>query len=279
MSNYHKDAMKISLCTTSMNRLEYLKETIVNNLKSNDDCDDLEFVLLDYNSTDGTEQWVRENLLEYIESGRLNFYKENTAEHFLPPHSRNVSIRVATGDVICNVDADNFINDGFASYLQRSFSIDYGDKRLVMNHPDVFFPKGGGCHGRIAMWRQDFMYLGGYPEKFEGWGEEDNDLNRRIMDNTEVFHRGMIHWSYLTDIKHDDEVRVRDINFDCLGDERKKDFRWNKQKTRLKNKLLVDQDTKAGRWVRNFDQNFGKAVLVKNFKEEVVIGNPWVGFL
>lgn len=51
--------MKISFCTTCMGRLHHLKETVRKNLTDNADWADLEYVIVDYNSEDGTGDWVK----------------------------------------------------------------------------------------------------------------------------------------------------------------------------------------------------------------------------
>ena len=61
----------ISFCTTCMGRIHDLAQTLPQNMADNADYPALEFVLLDYNSRDGLEPWVREQLLPHIESGRL----------------------------------------------------------------------------------------------------------------------------------------------------------------------------------------------------------------
>ena len=78
---------KISFCTTCMDRLHNLKETLPKNIKDNEEDDDLEFVILDYNSSDGLEEWVKNNMMEYIDSGRLVFYRTEEPKYFDMSHS------------------------------------------------------------------------------------------------------------------------------------------------------------------------------------------------
>ena len=54
------NAMKISFCITCMNRLEYLRKTLERNILDNLLEGQVEFVLLDYHSTDGLPEWVRQ---------------------------------------------------------------------------------------------------------------------------------------------------------------------------------------------------------------------------
>ena len=57
---------KISFCTSCTGRLHHLKETFLSNLNNNIDYGDIEFVLLNWNSRDGMNDWVQQNLGEYI---------------------------------------------------------------------------------------------------------------------------------------------------------------------------------------------------------------------
>ena len=81
----------------------------------------MEFVLLDYNSTDGLEEWVKE-LQYYIDTGILVYYRTEEPLNYHRTHSRNMAFRLSTGDIVCNLDADNFLGEGFASYILDIFN-------------------------------------------------------------------------------------------------------------------------------------------------------------
>ncbi|MFD2148711.1 glycosyltransferase family 2 protein [Mucilaginibacter antarcticus] len=66
---------KISFCTTCMNRLSHLKQTLKRNILDNEDYPNLEFILLDYNSTDGLKEYVRSELHTFITSKKLVYYR------------------------------------------------------------------------------------------------------------------------------------------------------------------------------------------------------------
>src|SRR6187402_102950 len=98
---------RISFCTVCMNRIEHLKQTLPKNIEDNIAYGNLEFLLLDYNSKDGLEEWVESEMKEYIDKGILHYYKTTEPEYFHRSHSRNMIIKKATGDIVCNIDADN----------------------------------------------------------------------------------------------------------------------------------------------------------------------------
>ena len=73
---------RISLCTACMGRLHDLKQTLPKNIEDNRDYPNVEFVILDYNSDDGLEDWMRRNMMEHIESGLVSYYHTTEPEYF-----------------------------------------------------------------------------------------------------------------------------------------------------------------------------------------------------
>jgi hypothetical protein len=138
---------------------------------------DAELVLLDYGSTDGLEEWITSEFPKDLASGKLRRFRYNGASYFDRSHSKNLTIKLSTGDVCCNIDADNYIGAGFSAYLHSVFS---GEEKVfisglsnVLNAPD--------CCGKICGRRSDFLSIGGYDENFEGHGFEDYDISNRLQ--------------------------------------------------------------------------------------------------
>lgn len=159
-----------------MNRLSYLKQTLPKNLADNMDYEHLEFVLLDYNSTDGLEEYIKSNYSAALTSGRLVYFRIDAVQFYDWTHSRNLVASLATGDVICNIDADNFTGPGFAAYVSGIFR----------KTPNIFLttyytPKiKNDVLGRICMLKKSFVQIGGYDEQMKHYGFEDIDLIRRL---------------------------------------------------------------------------------------------------
>lgn len=61
--------------------------------------------------------------------------------------------------------------------------------------------------GVVAMSRDHFLHIGGYCDKYFGWGYEDNDLFRRIMTKIKIFDRKP--WTY-TSLNHDRSHETHD---------------------------------------------------------------------
>src|SRR5690349_9158200 len=104
----YKENFAISFCIVCMNRLHQLEETLLQNIKDNEGYDNLEFVVLNYNSQDGMDEWVREHLSDYISIGKVNYYKTSEPTIFSHSHSKNLMFKLAKGDIVCNVNADNY---------------------------------------------------------------------------------------------------------------------------------------------------------------------------
>jgi glycosyltransferase involved in cell wall biosynthesis len=165
--------MRISLCTVCMNRAQHIKQTLERNILDNLDYEETEVILIDYNSRDDLETYVREELSVYIDSNRLTYYKTRTPEYFNRSHSRNIAFRLATGDIICNVDADNFTGPGFAAYLNALFESTRDQFFYANERFDVI--------GRIAVRKENFYKVGGFDERMVFYGFEDTDFMHRLM--------------------------------------------------------------------------------------------------
>lgn len=196
--------MNISFCTVSMNRLHHLQQTLVANMQNNI-CDkegiNIEFVLLDYNSVDGLEQWIESSLDYYIQAGILKFYRTTEPEHFDRSHSRNMAFRLATGDIVCNVDADNYIGPKFYQFLIDFFTTN-GNAFLTpsFGQRDVI--------GKLCMRRDAFLLQKGYNESMDGYGFEDLELYSRFI-KAGIEHHMIYDEKFLQAIRHSHEERYK----------------------------------------------------------------------
>lgn len=189
-----------------MNRLHHIKETLQRNIEDNLDYPNAEFVLLDYNSSDGLQEWVKENLNEFVLAGKLIYARTESPSYFRRSHSRNLAFKIATGDLVCNVDADNFIGSGFATFLANIFR----KTRNVFVAADNTgkYYRINDAVGRFCGWREDFFDINGYDEKIDGYGFEDVDLCERLhqLGRKKVVIKDV---SYLKTVEHDHAERVK----------------------------------------------------------------------
>lgn len=196
---------KISFCTVCMNRLSHLMQTLPANLSDNCDYPNLELVLLDYNSSDNLEEYVKSRLQEPIRTGRLIYYKTLTPKYFNRSHSRNLAFQLASGDIICNIDADNYTGKGFASYVNSRFCESSDIFMTTLNVAKINF--GSDVYGRVCLKKEDFVHVRGFDESMRDYGYEDFDLVNRLEMrgvNRHVLEDG----NYLKVIVHTTEDRI-----------------------------------------------------------------------
>lgn len=190
---------RISFTTGCKNRLTHLQQTLPRNLEDNPNA---EFILVDYNCQQGTGQWVKDKLMNYIYLKRLVYLFVPKAGEYSHSIVKNIGARHASGDVICHIDGDNFAGP-CTSYLEKVFE----------ENPNslVFQDKNRSASGRIAISRNNFYKIHGYDEKMTGWGAEDIDFRQRalgisgmrIVEMPEVF---------INVIDHSDEFRGVNIH-------------------------------------------------------------------
>jgi len=165
-------AIAFSFATTCRDRLQDLRRTLPTNLQRlGEDC---EIVLLDYGCPQHCGQWAIASCAAAVAAGKLRVYRDDHATRFIAPHAKNVAHLLAEGQVIVNLDADNYLTNRFLSDLR---SIDWTRTDLV--HPCNYAQ--GGWTGRIAVRANAFRETGGYDERLNiGYAYEDIDLVERF---------------------------------------------------------------------------------------------------
>ena len=188
-------AKKVSYGITCKGRLHHLSNTLPRNLAAERDDPDVEFVLLDYQSEDGMADHVRQTFAAEIAAGRIVYAHNREAPFFRMAHAKNMVARLSSGDILCNLDADNVLPAGYAGFLRERFA----ERRDITVSPrelsirDFFMMRfvrrvlnlvrrPPGLSGRIAVTRENFYRLGGYNETFSAWGQDDADFQFRGRD-------------------------------------------------------------------------------------------------
>ncbi len=241
---------RVSLCTTCMGRVHDLAQTLPKNIADHADDPNVEFVLLDYHSEDGLENWVKEHMRPHIESGRLIYARTTEPKWFHMAHSRNVAFKIATGDIVCNVDADNWTGPGFAARLNR----------LANERPAraIFVKSWQRMHGRVGFFRKEWMdLLGGYDEGLMGYGWDDQDLvDRALLQRFRMMKFG---GEYGTRIFTKGPGKVRNLEV--------KDWRASEEANRQRSA----ENIRNGILKSNEGRRWGSAIVQKNFREEVAL--------
>jgi hypothetical protein len=165
--------LKISFCTVSMDRLHHLKLTLRQNIIDNINYGNVEFIVIDYNSRDGLCDWVLTNMKKYLELGILKVYRADEPAYFHRCHSRNMAFKMGSGDILCNVDADNYTGPSFATYINNEMS-SKKETFLTANY------SARDSMGRICVKAADFHKARGYNEALSGYGYDDVDIYQRL---------------------------------------------------------------------------------------------------
>ena len=157
---------------------------------------------------EGLAAYVRENFPRSMSAGHLK-YARTEAEAWNVGHAKNIAHRLADGEIVVNLDADNLLLPGYVDLIAR-----FCGKRTVFSGGYSTESKDGGTHGRVAMHRNRFDALGGYREGF-GYGPEDHDLVvRAVMSGMEQVATPQL---YLQCVPHSGALRFRHMRDGVLA--------------------------------------------------------------
>ena len=200
-----------------MNRLFHLKETYLRNidvLKSNKN---VEFILLNYSSKDNIDEWVKNNLKKHIDSGLVSYYKIENQNYWVAAHAKNIAHKLAYGEILGNLDCDNFIVEGLYEELIRLF-----DKNVIVCCEPKDNENNIGTCGMIFCKNKDFYSVNGYDEEINlGWGEDDRNFQFRCRMQNDL-ELVILNKNLTKCIGHTDEIRTKNcqIKNNCLYDEK-----------------------------------------------------------
>jgi hypothetical protein len=161
---------------------------------------------------------------------------------------------LATGDLVTAIDADMFVGDDFLAYLNRIAN--------QLPEKTIFIRGKTAIRGRIALYKDEFMALGGFCEDFVGYNPWDRDIfHRAIASGFKVACFGRYYGNKVDGILDAANHPDRNDNYpECVGG-------WSS--TMKLNRALGAINILLGRVVANDRIHWGKAKLIKNFEEEV----------
>jgi hypothetical protein len=214
-----------------MNRTRDLRNTLEQNINDNSDYPNAEFVVLNYGSKDDLDDFITKDMKDYVSSGVLKYVKVD-AQFFDMGRSRNIAFKAATGDIVNNVDADNFTGKGFCSAINKLAEIQ--PERAV-------FAKGKKMmHGRVGMYKKEFLEIGGYDEDLIGYGFDDHSLVYRAMI---YFDAKFMWWSGISDNNFAKRIKTprKEVGKNMVNKNWKKTEHINKAITmeKMKNKQYI----------------------------------------
>lgn len=163
---------KVSYCSSCKGRLWQLKTTLAANLDRLSDID-AEWVILDYSCPDKVSEFLLSHApsVKAMKEGKLKLYKLEQDLEFSMPLAKNLAHLMGEGDILFNLDIDNFIGNSF-EVLKTMKSNQYC-------HLDTGFANNGQG-GRIGVYKDVFCDVGGYDLDYVGYGYDDIDFISRL---------------------------------------------------------------------------------------------------
>lgn len=190
-----------------MGRLHHLQETLPVNIRNASTYPNIEFVILNYGSKDDLHSWAKKNLKIWIDKGIVKYLRTQSPKYFVATHAKNIAHKQATGDILCNLDADNFIMEGFVEFLIENLN----KQDCVVASPSTdMFGITGSC-GKIAVKKHHFYSVNGYDESWNlGWGWDDVNFRYRVsMQNSLKYVEVESKWCRV--IEHSNEERSKNF--------------------------------------------------------------------
>ena len=160
--------MLISICAPCHNRTHDLKKALPTWIEAANASPPVEIVVLDYNSPDDLQEYFLKCCWGTLAEGNsVRLVRYAGRDHYHMAHARNLSVMAAEGEYIVTLGADSIMSPEFISRirpaLRKGIWITVHDSECIM-----------------AMRKQEFIDAGGYDERFEFYGPEDKDLNKRL---------------------------------------------------------------------------------------------------
>jgi len=135
--------LKISIITVSFNSSSTIRDTINSVLKQN--YSDIEYVVIDGNSTDGTIDIIKE--LVPLFKGRMHWISEQDKGIY---DAMNKGIRMATGDVIGILNSDDLFCDNFA--IEKVMRVFEENSLLDSIYADLYYVSQNNTSKIIRRW-------------------------------------------------------------------------------------------------------------------------------
>ena len=174
-------------------------------------------------------------------------------------HSKNVAFKLASGDIVMNVDADNYVPKDFATFINKQAN-QVGDKKVV------FASHHARLRGMLGFYKKDFVdILGGYSEDMYGYGPCDRD----------IYNRAKIKGFTFIYFGHHDRLEESDT---YSHSKREANFPWRIKEighghSFKMNRLICAINLFLGKITANEGREWGRANVVKNFSEEIIVGD------
>lgn len=191
---FHKgcrDKMKYSFIIPMYNEETDIKETVLRCLEQKKEQFELEIILIDDGSTDGTYHLCMKLFANKSPVKILHIETNKGVSH-----ARNMGVRYASGEVVIFLNADELIESNFLTKIHQHYSTnaDYVFPQTRVANCDTVYGNYRDCYRltkyaspHLFMWSQGFSCrkelfeeIGGFSEEYPGCGGEDWDFVSKL---------------------------------------------------------------------------------------------------
>lgn len=172
--------MNLSYCTTCHSRLWQLAKTLPHNTQYLK-CDEVELVIVAYND-DSILPFLQANYADYLNDGRIRVIEHtedkifSDGSHWSCGYVKDISHRAGLGDVLFNLDADNFIDDELHQTL-----LTLPANTLLITKQSEWLPDGRS--GRIGCHKSDY---GKIVYKDKGRNDDGDFIHQAILARLQI---------------------------------------------------------------------------------------------
>lgn len=172
--------MRISYCTTCHHRVWQLVQTLPHNVKylvKNE----IEMVIVAYND-DSVKPFLQANYADYLGDGRIRVIEHDSdkvfadGSRFSCGYVKDIAHRAGLGDVLFNLDADNFIDDELHQTL-----LTLPANTLLITKQSEWLPDGRS--GRIGCHKSDY---GKIVYKDKGRNDDGDFIHQAILARLQI---------------------------------------------------------------------------------------------
>jgi glycosyltransferase involved in cell wall biosynthesis len=181
----------ISVVTTCKGRLHHLQQTLPLLVAQAP----AEIIVVDYGCPDNAGDWVALNYPDVI------VVKVSDDNSFCAARARNLGANASSSSWIFFVDADVKVSAKLFEWMSMSL-----DSRFFYRAGSEGRLRKKDTWGTFICSKKAFEEVSGYDEVFRGWGGEDDDIYRRLI-NIKVMESDYP-GEYVVPIAHDDSERL-----------------------------------------------------------------------
>ena len=180
----------LSIVTTCMGRLDYLKQTVDSYLAVLDS----EVVVVDYSDPDRCGDWLKAN------RPTVRVVSVPGEKYFNAASARNAGAAAAKGDWLAMVDSDVILRPEFRQVVEP----------LMKPGRFISTDKEPNLGDLLIVRAEDFHSVAGYDVRFEGWGPEDRDIKYALEEGKHLHRFELAGCGAMpcTHIDHDDALRT-----------------------------------------------------------------------